>query len=59
YDRNKDEILRGRVPAGSVVVAGSLPRDNGRYNLNCAIIVKRVDENTRKKVGINALLRDL
>lgn len=59
YDREEDKILHGRVPAGSVVVAGSLPRDHGRYNLNCAIIVKRVDEKTRKKVGINALLRDL
>jgi len=57
YDRENDVIVRGHVPPGSVVVAGSLPRDNGRYNLNCAIIVKRVDAATRKKVGINELLR--
>lgn len=57
YDRENDVILRGHVPAGSVVVAGSLPRDGGRYNLNCAVIVKRVDAATRKKVGINELLR--
>jgi 2,3,4,5-tetrahydropyridine-2-carboxylate N-succinyltransferase len=59
YDRATGEIAYGRVPAGSVVVAGSLPRDGGRYHLSCAVIVKRVDEQTRKKVGINALLRDL
>ncbi len=59
YDREADTISYGRVPAGAVVVAGSLPRDGGKYQLNCAVIVKRVDEKTRKKVGINALLRDL
>ncbi|MDB5985272.1 MAG: 2,3,4,5-tetrahydropyridine-2,6-carboxylate N-succinyltransferase, partial [Nevskia sp.] len=59
YDRESGQITRGRVPAGAVVVAGSLPRDDGRYNLNCAVIVKRVDAQTRHKVGINALLRDL
>ena len=59
YDRESGQISYGRVPAYSVVVAGSLPRDNGRYNLNCAVIVKRVDEKTRGKVGINELLRDL
>lgn len=58
YDREADQVLYGRVPAGSVVVAGSLPRGD-RYSLNCAVIVKRVNEQTRKKVGINALLRDL
>ena len=57
YDREADEIVRGEVPAGSVVVAGSLPRDNGRYSINAAIIVKKVDESTRAKVGINELLR--
>ena len=48
------------MPAGSVVVAGSLPKNGpgGQYNLNCAIIVKQVDEQTRGKVGINALLRE-
>ena len=59
YDRETATISYGRVPAGSVVVAGSLPKDGGRYNLNCAVIVKRVDAQTRAKVGINALLRDL
>ncbi len=59
YDREKDTVSYGRVPAGSVVVAGSLPRDNGRYSINCAVIVKTVDAQTRSKVGINALLRDL
>ena len=59
YDRDKGTISYGRVPAGSVVVAGSLPRDNGRYSINCAVIVKTVDAQTRSKVGINALLRDL
>jgi len=59
YDRDADTVSYGRVPAGAVVVAGSLPKNGGKYNLNCAVIVKRVDENTRKKVGINALLRDL
>ena len=58
YDREADQVLYGRVPAGSVVVAGSLPKSE-RYSLNCAVIVKRVNEQTRKKVGINALLRDL
>lgn len=58
YDRENDQTLYGRVPAGSVVVAGSLPKSE-RYSLNCAVIVKRVNEQTRKKVGINALLRDL
>ena len=58
YDRASGNISYGRVPAYSVVVAGSLPRDNGRYNLSCAVIVKRVDAQTRAKTGINALLRD-
>jgi len=59
YDRDSGQVSYGRVPAGAVVVAGSLPRDDGRYSLNCAVIVKRVDAQTRHKVGINALLRDL
>jgi 2,3,4,5-tetrahydropyridine-2-carboxylate N-succinyltransferase len=58
YDRTTGETSYGRVPAGSVVVPGSLPRDNGRYNLNAAIIVKRVDAQTRSKTSINDLLRD-
>lgn len=59
YDRERDTVSFGRIPAGSVVVAGNLPAENGRYSLYCAVIVKRVDSRTRAKVGINALLRDL
>ena len=59
YDRETGQISYGRVPAGSVVVAGSLPRDDGRYSLSCAVIVKRVDAQTRAKVGINELLRNI
>ncbi len=58
YDRESDQISYGRVPAGSVVVAGSLPKDRGRYSLNCAVIVKRVTAQTRAKVSINELLRN-
>lgn len=58
YDRTTGEIFRGRVPAGSVVVPGSLPSKDGKYNLNCAVIVKRVDAQTRSKTSINELLRD-
>ena len=57
YDRENDQVTYGRVPAGAVVVPGSLPGANGRYSLDCAVIVKRVDEKTRAKVGINELLR--
>ena len=57
YDRENDEILYGRVPAGSVVVPGTLPAANGKYSLACAVIVKKVDDKTRAKVGINSLLR--
>ena len=59
YNREKDEIIYGRVPAGSVVVSGNLPSDNGKYSLYCAVIVKTVDEKTRSKVGINELLRTI
>ncbi len=59
YDREKDEITYGRVPAGSVVVPGSLPADDGSYSLACAVIVKRVDEKTRAKTSINELLRNV
>lgn len=59
YDREKDEVIYGRVPAGSVVVSGNLPADNGKYSLYCAVIVKTVDEKTRSKVGINELLRTI
>jgi 2,3,4,5-tetrahydropyridine-2-carboxylate N-succinyltransferase len=58
YDRERDEVYYGRVPAGAVVVPGSLPAANGKYSLNCAVIVKRVDAQTRSKVGINELLRE-
>jgi 2,3,4,5-tetrahydropyridine-2-carboxylate N-succinyltransferase len=57
YDRERDEIIYGRVPAGAVVVPGTLPSAGGRCSLYCAVIVKRVDERTRAKVAINELLR--
>ena len=58
YDRAADEVLYGRVPAGAVVVPGTLPGGDGRYGLACAVIVKQVDARTRRKVGINRLLRE-
>jgi 2,3,4,5-tetrahydropyridine-2-carboxylate N-succinyltransferase len=58
YDREQDTITYGRIPAGSVVVPGNLPSKDGKYSLYCAVIVKRVDDKTRAKIGINALLRD-
>ena len=58
YDRETGVILRGRVPAGSVVVPGSLPSDDGKYSLSCAIIVKKVNAQTRAKTSINELLRE-
>ena len=57
YHRQTGEILYGRVPAGSVVVPGSLPSADGRCNLYCAVIVKQVDAKTRAKTSINELLR--
>jgi 2,3,4,5-tetrahydropyridine-2-carboxylate N-succinyltransferase len=57
YDRERDEVIQGRVPAGAVVVPGSLPAANGRYALSCAVIVKRVDAKTRARTSINELLR--
>jgi 2,3,4,5-tetrahydropyridine-2-carboxylate N-succinyltransferase len=57
YDRATGEIHYGRVPAGSVVVAGNLPSKDGKYSLYCAVIVKRVDEKTRSKTSLNELLR--
>jgi len=57
YDRETGEVTYGRVPAGAVVVPGSLPSADGKYSLACAVIVKRVDAATRAKVGINELLR--
>jgi 2,3,4,5-tetrahydropyridine-2,6-dicarboxylate N-succinyltransferase len=58
YDRVSGEVSFGRVPAGSVVVPGSLPSQDGRYSLACAVIVKRVDAQTRAKTSINDLLRN-
>ncbi len=58
YDRATGEITYGRVPEGSVVVAGSLPSADGKYSLVCAVIVKKVDAQTRSKTSINELLRD-
>ena len=57
YDRESGETSYGRIPAGSVVISGSLPRDGGKYNLYCAVIVKKVDAGTRAKTSINELLR--
>ena len=59
YDRERDEILYGRVPAGAVVVPGTLPAANGKYGLACAVIVKRVDAQTRAKTSLNELLRSV
>ncbi len=56
-DRASGEILYGRVPAGSVVVPGTLPSPDGKYGLYCAVIVKQVDARTRAKTSINELLR--
>src|SRR5687768_1931449 len=58
YDRATGEVHYGRVPSGSVVVPGSLPSADGKYSLSCAVIVKRVDAETRAKTSINDLLRD-
>lgn len=57
YNRETGEISYGRVPEGSVVVAGNLPSKDGSHSLYCAVIVKQVDEQTRSKVSINELLR--
>ncbi len=58
YDRATGEVMYGRVPEGSVVVSGNLPSADGKYSLYCAVIVKRVDAQTRAKTAINELLRD-
>ena len=57
YDRATGQTLYGRVPAGSVVVPGSMPDSSGKVNLYCVVIVKRVDAQTRAKTAINELLR--
>ncbi|MEM7540192.1 MAG: 2,3,4,5-tetrahydropyridine-2,6-dicarboxylate N-succinyltransferase [Pseudomonadota bacterium] len=59
YDRETGEISSGHVPPGAVVVPGNLPAEDGSHSLYCAVIVKRVDAQTRAKVGINELLRDV
>jgi 2,3,4,5-tetrahydropyridine-2-carboxylate N-succinyltransferase len=59
YNRETGEITYGRIPAGSVVVPGNLPAADGSHSVYSAIIIKQVDEGTRAKVGINALLRDI
>lgn len=59
YDRETGEVSYGRIPAGSVVVAGNLPSADGKYSLYCAVIVKKVDAKTLAKVGINELLRGI
>ena len=59
YDRERGEILYGRVPAGAVVVPGTLPSADGKYGLACAVIVKRVDAQTRAKTSLNELLRNI
>jgi 2,3,4,5-tetrahydropyridine-2-carboxylate N-succinyltransferase len=58
YDREADTVSYGRVPAGSVVVSGNLPKAGGKYSLYCAVIVKRVDAKTRATTSLNDLLRD-
>lgn len=58
YDRESGKISFGRIPAGSVVVPGNLPSADGKYSLYCAVIVKRVDAQTRAKTSINELLRN-
>ena len=59
YNRATGEISYGRIPPGSVVVAGNLPSTDGKYSLYCAVIVKQVDAKTRAKTGLNDLLRNL
>jgi 2,3,4,5-tetrahydropyridine-2-carboxylate N-succinyltransferase len=57
YNRETGEVMRGRVPAGSVVVPGTLPAADGSHSLYCAVIVKQVDEKTRASTGVNEILR--
>ena len=58
YDRETDKVSYGRVPAGSVVVSGNMPKAGGKYSLYCAVIVKKVDAKTRATTSLNDLLRD-
>jgi 2,3,4,5-tetrahydropyridine-2-carboxylate N-succinyltransferase len=57
YDRETGEVTYGKIPPGSVVISGSLPKADGKYSLYAAIIVKKVDAQTRAKTSINELLR--
>ena len=57
FDRETGEVIYGRVPAGSVVVAGTMPSKDGSCALYCAVIVKKVDAKTRAKTSLNELLR--
>lgn len=59
FNRETGEVSYGRVPAGSVVVPGSIPSKDGTHSLYAAVIVKTVDAQTRAKVGVNALLRSI
>jgi 2,3,4,5-tetrahydropyridine-2,6-dicarboxylate N-succinyltransferase len=58
YDREADTVTYGRIPAGSVVVSGNLPKAGGKYSMYCAVIVKRVDAKTRSTTSLNDLLRE-
>ncbi len=58
YDRATGVVSYGRIPSGSVVISGTLPKDGGKYSLYAVIIVKRVDAQTRAKTSLNDLLRD-
>ena len=58
YDRATDTVSYGRIPAGSVVVSGNLPKPGGKYSTYCAVIMKKVDAQTRAKTSLNDLLRD-
>ena len=58
YDREADTVIYGRIPAGSVVVSGNMPKAGGKYSLYCAVIVKKVDAKTRSTTSLNDLLRE-
>ena len=58
YDRETGEVMYGLAPAGSVAVSGNFPSPDGKYSLNCAVIVKRADAKTRAKTSLNDLLRN-
>lgn len=57
YNRMRDEVTYGKIPTGSVVIAGSLPAENNKYARYCALIMKQIDEKTRSKTALNELLR--